>query len=94
MSLDLASVNIGDIVTLMTDSGRWYLTRIAGSSAHRDTITGVMVSTNSRRFAQAGADPRSFIVDRMASLGQDFQVGSSWTGTVNTVLVNGEYRVG
>lgn len=94
-SLDLATINVGDVVCIMTERGRWYLTRVAGSNVHSDTISGVMVTTNSaRKFPQIGADPSSFIVDRMVNRWQDFQVGHCSTGSVNSVSVNGEQRVG
>lgn len=95
-ALDFATLRVGDVMTLITESGSWwYFTRISGSTSNQHHVKGVMVMTNSRRFGQSTSHPSKIIVDRMVRVGTPFHVGRRGnTSDVERVLVNGAYRAG
>lgn len=95
-ALDFATLRVGDVMALFTESGSaWYFTRVDGSTSNDHHVKGVMVMTNSRRFGQSMVNPARLVVDRTVRIGMPFHVGSRGnTSDVERVLVNGAYRAG
>ena len=93
-SLDLASLHSGDVVTVITNRSRWDFVLAKGRAVSRNSVTGVAVVTNSRKFGQMTADVMCTRVDRIFRLGESIAVNGGNTGNVQTVYVNGERYLG
>jgi len=93
-TLDIATLSSGDVITVLTKRSRWDFVLAKGRTASRDSVTGVAVVTNSRGFGQTTADVMCTRVDRIFRLGEEIGVNGGHSGSIVTLYVNGERRLG
>ena len=86
--LDLGTLEDGDVITVITRRSRWDFVLARGRQVVEHQIIGVAVVTNSRKFGQTTR------VDRIFRLGEPISINGGGSGSIKSVSVNGERRLG
>lgn len=92
--LDLGTLEDGDVITVITKNSRWDFVLAKGRRVIEHQVIGVAVVTNSRKFGQTTRDVMTTRLDRIFRLGEPVRVSGGSSGDVQSVLVNGQRRLG
>jgi hypothetical protein len=92
--LDLAGLNDGDVIGVLTTRSRWAFVLPVGRKVRRDVIKGVAVMTSSRSFGQVTSPVMEIEIDRVFRLGERISINGGYTSPVQTITINGERRLG